>query len=429
MNTYTQPDPSKWERLLQRPQLDQAQLEANVLDILATVKREGDEGLRYYSRLFDPCPISEFLASPEELQEQAAQVPEALCQAIDTAASNLWQFHESQKEPIQVVESSPGVRCWRKSLPIEKVGLYVPGGSAPLFSSFLMLVIPARIANCPHIVVTTPPNAEGRIAPAIAYIAQKFGVAQVYKVGGAQAIAAMTYGTESFPKVYKVLGPGNQYVTAAKQLLQRDGLAIDMPAGPSEVLVIADDSADPAFVAADLLSQAEHGPDSQVILCTPSAALAQAVAQETSKQLSSLTRREVAEKSLEQSKIFVLKDIETCFALSNAYAPEHLIIATNDLEAAAQKVVNAGSVFLGNYSCETAGDYASGTNHTLPTNGCARAYSGVSLDSFVKKVTFQQLSLVGLQQLGPTLETLAAAEGLTAHQRAVSLRLEKSAAL
>lgn len=424
MKVYNQPSPTDWPELLKRPQLDQEQLESQVQDIIATIKRDGDEGLRYYSRIFDPSPVTNFLASAEELEAQANLVPKELKQAIDLAATNIQRFHESQQETVQVVETSPGVRCWRKSVAIEKVGLYIPGGSAPLFSSFLMLLVPALIAGCPQIVVSTPPNAQGSVEPTVAYIAQKFGIASVFKTGGAQAIAAMTYGTETIPSVYKVLGPGNQYVTAAKQLLQREGLCIDMPAGPSEVLVIADDSANPAFVAADLLSQAEHGSDSQVILCTPSAGLAQAVAQETATQLAELPRKDIASQSLAHSKILVVEDLTTCFNISNLYAPEHLIIATKSPEKEAENVLNAGSVFLGNYSCETAGDYASGTNHTLPTNGCARAYSGVSLDSFVKKITFQQLSKEGLNQLAPTLQTLARAEKLDAHARAVAIRLE-----
>jgi len=427
MIQYINPQKDTWNSLLQRPQMDREQLEQQVSEILATVKREGDEALSYYSRIFDPSPVSNFKVTPAEIASQAAQVPLNLQEAIDQAAININKFHESQRVSPERTETAEGVSCWRKSIPIERVGLYVPGGSVPLFSSFLMLVIPARLAGCEKVVVCTPPNSQGNVEPTIAYIAQKFGIKSLFKVGGAQAIAAMTYGTNSLPKVDKILGPGNQYVTAAKQLLQREGLAIDMPAGPSEVLVIADEGANASFIAADLLSQAEHGPDSQVILCTPSTALATAVTDEISKQIADLPRKPIAEKSLENSKVFVLRDLETCFELSNYYAPEHLILATQNSEKDAGKVKNAGSVFLGQYSCETAGDYASGTNHTLPTNGCARGYSGVSLDSFVKKVSFQKLSKQGLENLGNTLLTLARAEGLEAHARAVSIRLNDNA--
>lgn len=426
MKQYENPIRSTWQALLQRPQMDREQLELQVSEIIATVKRDGDEALQYYSRIFDPKPITQFKVGQSEITSQAAKVTANLKRAIDQAAININTFHKSQQLATKEIETAPGVRCWRKALPIEKVGLYVPGGSAPLFSSFLMLAVPARLAGCEKVVVCTPPNPHGTIEPAIAYIAQKFGIDQLFKVGGAQAIAAMTFGTNSIPAVDKVLGPGNQYVTAAKQLLQREGLAIDMPAGPSEVLVIADKSAKASFVAADLLSQAEHGPDSQVILCTSSKSLAQSVAKEVAVQLQSLARKSTAQKSLENSKIFILPDLETCFELSNCYAPEHLIIATEENEADANRVKNAGSVFLGNYSCETAGDYASGTNHTLPTNGYARGFSGVSLDSFTKNVTFQKLSEQGLRNLENTLLTLSRAEGLEAHARAVSIRLKSN---
>lgn len=421
--TYSYPQKSEWPMLLQRPAEPAAQLEAQVKAILAQVRSTGDAGLRALTEKFDGFCPAELLVSPAELEAGNA-IPEELKTAIQLAAANIRRFHAAQVEAPQPIETMPGVSCWRKSLPIEKVGLYIPGGSAPLFSTLLMLAIPAQLAGCREIVLCTPPSKNGEIDPTIRYTAALVGATKVFKVGGAQAIAAMAFGTESIPKVDKIFGPGNQYVTMAKQLVQMEGVAIDMPAGPSEVLVIADSRANADFVAADLLSQAEHGADSQVILVSDSAEFVDKVQRALDWQLEKLPRKLLAAKALAHSKAIILQDLDEAMAFSNAYAPEHLILATANARELAEKVENAGSVFIGDYSCESAGDYASGTNHTLPTNGFARSYSGVSLDSFLKKITFQELSAAGIAALGPAIELMAAAEQLDAHKNAVTLRLE-----
>ncbi len=385
---------------------------------------EGDSALRDYTRQFDGLDPDPILVPPAVLKERASKVEERLRQSIDLAYENIRAFHEAQQQDPVTVETAPGVRCWQEKKPISKVGIYIPGGSAPLFSTVLMLAVPAGIAGCSEIVLCTPPDKEGAVHPAICYAALKCGVTQVCRVGGIQAIAAMTYGTESVPAVYKIFGPGNQYVTQAKQWATRLGVAIDMPAGPSEVMVVADDTAVAGFVAADLLSQAEHGADSQVILLTDSVKLADAVELEVGRQMESLPRKNIAAAALANSKTVLLDSSEAIADLINAYAPEHLIICHRDEAYLLEQVQNAGSVFLGNFTPESAGDYASGTNHTLPTNGYARQYSGVNLDSFMKSITYQRISREGLQGIGPAIETMAAAEGLDAHKRAVSLRLE-----
>ncbi len=424
MKKYNQPTKDTWESILQRPVKEAQALTVTVTDILDTVARDGDTALLAYNKKFDGVDLQDLLVSPEEVVTAIASTPQDLKDAIGLAKQNIEAFHRAQVAEEQVVETMPGVRCWRKSVAIERVGLYVPGGSAPLFSTVLMLAIPAMIAGCQEVVICTPCRPDKTIDPSIIYTAHLVGVDKIYKVGGAQAIAAMAYGTETIPKVDKIFGPGNQYVTKAKELVQQSGTAIDMPAGPSEVLVIADRTCNPAFVAADLLSQAEHGPDSQVILLTDDAETVGACLAAVEVQLADLPRREIAQQALESSKAVVLSSMTECLQMSNAYAPEHLIIASDQASVIAQYIVNAGSVFLGNYSCESVGDYASGTNHTLPTNGFARMYSGVSLDSFVKKITFQEISQTGLQDIGPSVEIMAAAEQLVAHQRAVSIRLK-----
>lgn len=424
MKKYNQPTKDTWESILQRPVKEAQALTVTVTDILDTVARDGDTALLAYNKKFDGVDLQDLLVSPEEVVTAIASTPQDLKDAIGLAKQNIEAFHRAQVAEEEVVETMPGVRCWRKSVAIERVGLYVPGGSAPLFSTVLMLAIPAMIAGCQEVVICTPCRPDKTIDPSIIYTAHLVGVDKIYKVGGAQAIAAMAYGTETIPKVDKIFGPGNQYVTKAKELVQQSGTAIDMPAGPSEVLVIADRTCNPAFVAADLLSQAEHGPDSQVILLTDDAETVGACLAAVEVQLADLPRREIAQQALESSKAVVLSSMTECLQMSNAYAPEHLIIASDQASVIAQYIVNAGSVFLGNYSCESVGDYASGTNHTLPTNGFARMYSGVSLDSFVKKITFQEISQTGLQDIGPSVEIMAAAEQLVAHQRAVSIRLK-----
>jgi histidinol dehydrogenase len=423
------PAPAEWAALTQRPVQKLETIEPAILAIFDKVKTEGDAGLLALTEQFDGIRLKELWVTEEELKTAADQVPQDLQTAIQEAAANIRAFHEQQREPVRQVQTVPGVTCWRKSIPIDKVGLYIPGGSAPLFSTLLMLGIPAQLAGCREIILSTPPAKNGSVHPAILYTAQLLGINRILKAGGAQAIAALAFGTETIPAVYKIFGPGNQYVTVAKQLVGKLGVAIDMPAGPSEVLVMADASANPAFVAADLLSQAEHGPDSQVILLSDTESFVNQVEAELENQLAVLPRREVAQKALDNSLGVVLANVDQMLAFSDLYAPEHLILAVADYEQVAEKVTNAGSVFLGNYSSESFGDYASGTNHTLPTNGFARAYSGVSLDSFVKKITFQEISAGGLQQLGKTVETMAAAEGLEAHKNAVSIRLKQIARL
>ncbi|MDZ4071800.1 MAG: histidinol dehydrogenase [Sediminibacterium sp.] len=417
------PERSTWGHILQRPVIDTATLEQQVKGVLDVVKQDSDKAVLQFTRQFDGVQLSSLVVTDEEIASAIQQVPDDLKRAIKQAANNIRVFHEKQKAAIEVVETMKGVRCWRKSVGIDKVGLYIPGGTAPLFSTILMLAIPAQIAGCKEVILCSPPDKEGKLNPAILYAASLTGVHKIFKVGGVQAIAAMAYGTETVPSVYKIFGPGNQYVTCAKQLVQQEGTAIDMPAGPSEVCVLADASANPSFVAADLLSQAEHGADSQVLLVSTDNQLIDAVIQELSVQLKQLSRKEMAAKALENSKAIFVKNMDDAIDLVNEYAAEHLIIACEQDEWIAEKITNAGSVFLGNYSPESVGDYASGTNHTLPTNGFARAYSGVSLDSFVKKITYQRLTKEGLTAIAPTVTAMAAAEGLDAHKKAVTIRL------
>jgi len=415
-------DPKEWEELTLRPSNNNPEFRYKIRQTFEQVQRFGDEILRRYTKAFDKVDLVDFVLSQSEFK--GAKVSEELANAIDLARTNIEKFHRAQREDFGDLETSPGVRCWRKSLPIERVGLYIPGGTAPLISTVLMLGIPATIAGCKEITLCTPPGPDGKINPAIIYTARLLGIDKIFKVGGAQAIAAMTFGTETIPNVDKIFGPGNQYVTAAKELAQQYGVAIDMPAGPSELLVIADKSANPAFVAADLLSQAEHGADSQVVLVSDDEDLVNSVLKEVESQLENIPRKDIAKKALENSFAAVFEDLETCMNFSNLYAPEHLIIQTTADRELAEKVEHAGSVFLGPYSCESLGDYASGTNHTLPTNGYARNYSGVSLDSFMKKVTFQEISSQGIQNIGLAVEILAEAEQLEAHKNAVSIRLK-----
>lgn len=418
------PERAQWSSLLQRPVQEPAKLEKAIRDVLIKVKANGDEALRSFTRDFDGVSLTALQVSEKEIATANSLVNPALKQAIETAKKNIETFHSFQVKEEPVVAVMPGVKCWRRSVGIEKVGLYIPGGTAPLFSTVLMLGVPARLAGCKEIILCTPPQKDGSVHPAILFAAQLAGITKIFKVGGAQAIAAMAYGTETIPKVFKIFGPGNQYVNGAKQLVQAEQTAIDMPAGPSEVCVLADDSANAAFIAADLLSQAEHGPDSQVLLVTTSADLANAVQKEIEQQVALLPREAFAQQSLSSSRAIVLQTIDEAIELVNQYAAEHLIIACNNEEEIGGKIINAGSVFLGDYSPESAGDYASGTNHTLPTNGFAGAYSGVSVDSFVKKITYQQLTKDGLQQLAPVIEEMAVAEGLEAHANAVRIRLK-----
>lgn len=424
MQTIKYPSKENWNKIVQRPVQSLASIEEAVIPILEDVKLRGDASLRYYAQKFDNVLLDDILVSKEEVEYALKNVSEELRKAIDIAYFNIFKFHQHQQAPVEIIETMEGVQCWRKSVAIEKVGLYIPGGTAPLFSTVLMLVIPAVIAGCKEIILCTPPNKYGNVHPAILYVANLCGLHKIYKVGGAQAIAAMAYGTETIPQVYKIFGPGNQYVTAAKQLVNKAGIAIDMPAGPSEVLIIGDDESRPDFIAADLLAQAEHGADSQVIFVTTEEAYLNLVHFAIDQQLKELPRKELALRALENSKMILVKDLDEAIDFSNAYAPEHLILQTRNAEELSEKVINAGSVFIGHYSPESAGDYASGTNHTLPTNGFARAYSGVSLDSFVKKITFQRLSKEGLQNIGNTVEVMAANEELTAHKNAVSIRLK-----
>ena len=424
MQIIKYPSKETWNEILKRPTQSLADIEQKVIPILEDVKQRGDEALKFYAQKFDNVELTELSVSAKEIEEALTLVSEELKQAIEVAYSNIFKFHQQQQTKVEVIETTEGVHCWRKSVGIEKVGLYIPGGTAPLFSTVLMLAIPAKIADCKEIILCTPPNAAGKIHPAILYSANLCGIKKIYKVGGGQAIAAMAYGTETIPQVYKIFGPGNQYVTAAKQLVNKDGIAIDMPAGPSEVLVIGDDESRPDFIAADLLSQAEHGADSQVIFVTTEEAYLNLVHFAIDQQLRDLPRKELAEKALENSKLILVKDLDEAIELSNFYAPEHLILQIRNAEEVAEKVINAGSVFIGHYTPESAGDYASGTNHTLPTNGFARAYSGVSLDSFVKKISFQKITREGLQNLGKTIEIMAENEELNAHKNAVSIRLK-----
>jgi histidinol dehydrogenase len=425
MKVILYPDESAWESLCVRPEMVRKDLGNTVREILNDVKAEKDKALYYYSGLFDGVSPGNLKVSAEEIKSAIGQVPGDLKKAINAAKSNIEKFHLAQMIPEQPVETSSGVMCWRKNVPIEKVGLYIPGGSAPLFSTLLMLGVPAKLAGCGQIVVCTPAGKDGTISPIILYTAGLLGITDIYKTGGAQAIAAMAYGTETIPRVYKIFGPGNQYVTRAKEMVQQDGVAIDMPAGPSEVLVIADGAADPEFVAADLLSQAEHGADSQVIMVTDSRDLIEKVRSAVERQTELLPRKETAMKSLVNSKLILLNSPDECIRFSNTYAPEHLILNTLQPNTLAEKVINAGSVFLGKYSGESMGDYASGTNHTLPTNGFARNYGGLSSESFLRKITFQEISAEGLKLLGPSVELIAGAESLDGHRNAVSIRLKE----
>lgn len=425
MNVYIYPDPTEYQQLIQRPTLKSVDLAQTVEEIFDAVQREGDQAVSRYTTLYDQVDLQSFVVTKEEIKRAKKIISKDLIRAIHIAKANIEKFHRAQKEKVQIIETTTGVYCWRESRPIEKVGIYIPGGTAPLFSTVLMLCIPAKLAGCGEIILCTPPNSKGDIHPAILYCASLVGIKTIYKVGGIQAIAAMTFGTNSIPRVDKIFGPGNQYVTAAKQAAQQLGVAIDMPAGPSEVLIIADQSADPQFIAADLLSQAEHGPDSQVILLSDDKTIIDRTMNELTNQLNQLPRKDVAQSALTKSSAIVLKNIPTCVAFSNVYAPEHLILATKNPKKWIPLIQHAGSVFLGNYSCESAGDYASGTNHTLPTNGYARQYSGVSLDSFVKKITFQNLTKKGIINIGPTVEIMAEAEQLMAHKNAVTIRINK----
>ncbi len=424
MNIYKNPVANTWKTIMERPLFEKEELNMLVRFILSDVKKNQDKALFKYTEKFDSVKLDTLEVSSLDIKTVTSSVSEALKGAIEVAYRNISIFHASQNTTKQIVETTKGVCCWRKSVGIEKVGLYIPGGSAPLFSSILMLGIPAKLAGCREVILCTPPDKNGAINPAILYTAKLVGIDKIYKIGGAQAIAAMAYGTETIPQVYKIFGPGNQFVTKAKELIQQDGVAIDMPAGPSELLVIADKSANPAFVASDLLSQAEHGPDSQVIILSDSESIIEQSLLELEKQLKKLPRKEIAAKALENSKAVLLKSLNQCIDFSNAYAPEHLIIASEEAPKYSDRIINAGSVFLGNYSCESAGDYASGTNHTLPTNTHAKSYSGVSLESFQKKITFQKLSPEGLKNIGPAIELMAEAEGLAAHKNAVSIRLK-----
>ncbi len=424
MQLLVNPSPEKWKKSLARPVQKTKEINKIVKPILKKVQKNGDKALRKFAQEYDHVHLESLLVSPQEIKASVDLVSKELKEAIAVAKQNIERFHAAQHTPELIEEVMPGVICRRKSVPIQRVGLYIPGGTAPLFSTVLMLGVPARIAGCKEIVLCTPPNREGKIHPAILYTADLIGISKIVKVGGAQAVAAMTFGTDSVPKVDKIFGPGNQYVTAAKQLVIKYGVAIDMPAGPSEVLVYADDSAVPAFVAADLLSQAEHGVDSQVVLVTPSEKFAKKVLKEINEQLEALPRKDVASKALSHSTAVIMEDQEKALALINFYAPEHLIIAVENEDEIVAAIHNAGSVFIGNYTPESAGDYASGTNHTLPTYGYARNYSGVSLDSFVKKITYQKISPEGLKTLGPVVEVMAENELLEAHKNAVTIRLD-----
>lgn len=424
MILVTYPDKDQWADLLKRPVMNTEDLFDTVRSVINRVKAEGDRAVLAYEEQFDKVQLASLAVSEEEWAEADSLIDEELKQAIRLAKQNIETFHAAQRFEGKKVTTSAGVTCWQKAVPIEKVGLYIPGGTAPLFSTVLMLAVPAKIAGCGEIVLCTPPGRDGKVHPAVLFAAKVAGVSRIFKAGGIQAIASMAYGTESVPRVYKIFGPGNQYVTAAKQLVSLRDVAIDMPAGPSEVEVLADETANPAFVAADLLSQAEHGVDSQAMLITTSESLQQAVKAEVERQLELLPRKEIASKSLANSKLIVVRSLDEAIELTNAYAPEHLIVETADYLSVAERVVNAGSVFLGHLSPESAGDYASGTNHTLPTNGYAKAYSGVSLDSFIRKITFQEIQPEGIRHIGPAIEVMAANERLDAHKNAITVRLK-----
>ena len=419
---FRYPDRDQWTMLLKRPVFETTSLNEKVKDVLDDVKANGDSAILKYTAQFDKVELTSLLVSDEEIEEGITQLDPSLKDAIKTAVANITKFHNSQKFETKIIETTPGVKCWQKSVAIEKIGLYIPGGTAPLFSTVLMLALPAKIAGCSEIVLCTPPQKDGKLPPAVLYAARLSGITKVFRIGGIQAIGAMAYGTGSVPKVYKIFGPGNQYVTAAKQLVSIADVSIDMPAGPSEVAVMADETANPAFVAADLLSQAEHGADSQVIMVTTSEDLIEKVQSELQKQLAALPRMEYALKALGNSRIFLLNNEDEMVEMMNEYAPEHLIIQMKNYNGIAAQIINAGSVFLGNYTPESAGDYASGTNHTLPTNGWAKSYSGVNLDSFIKKITFQEITQEGISTLGPVIEQMAEAEHLLAHKNAASIR-------
>ncbi|MDD3321110.1 MAG: histidinol dehydrogenase [Paludibacter sp.] len=425
MQVIKYPEREKWASILARPVFDSTSLLDTVQKVLDDVRKRGDSAIKDYTKQFDKVSLETLEVTKEEIVEADSLVSMNLKQAIEMARRNIFKFHSEQQQDLPEIQTSPGVYCWQKAIAIQKVGLYIPGGTAPLFSTVLMLGIPAQIAECKEVILCTPPNKEGKIHPAVLYAAKIAGVHRIFKIGGTQAIAAMAYGTESVPKVYKIFGPGNQYVTAAKQLVSLRDVAIDMPAGPSEVEIIADDTANPAFVAADLLSQAEHGVDSQSILITVSEKIVEPVLEQIELQLAQLPRKDFAKKALENSKIIVVKTLEEAVEMTNEYAPEHLIISTRYYMGVAANIVNAGSVFLGNYTPESAGDYASGTNHTLPTNGYAKAYNGVNLDSFIRKVTFQQITQEGLTNLSNAIILMAENEELQAHSNAVKVRLDE----
>lgn len=423
-NIFINPSKEKWHEIIQRPHINDAELKNIVANILLDVKQNGDEAIKKYSLQFGKVLLDELKVSDEEVNEAILLIDDELKSAINIAKENIEKFHIAQKEEEKKIETSKGIWCWRKSVAIEKVGLYIPGGTAPLFSTLLMLGIPAVVAGCREIIVCTPSGTDGSVNPVVLYVARLLGLKNIYKIGGVQAIGAMAYGSESVSKVYKIFGPGNQYVTCAKQMVNMEGVAIDMPAGPSEVAVYADESCNASFVAADLLSQAEHGVDSNVLLVTMSERIIQDVKKQIDIQIEKLPRKNIAKKALSKSHFVVVENIDNAFGLLNEYAAEHLIIASDNAKELSKKVINAGSVFLGHYSSESIGDYVSGTNHTLPTNGFARAYSGVSLDSFVKKITFQNVSKKGLINIGNAVEVMAEAEGLAAHKNAVSIRLK-----
>ncbi|MES2485784.1 MAG: histidinol dehydrogenase [Bacteroidota bacterium] len=424
MQKILYPNRDAWQVLCQRPTLPQLDVEGLTEQVFSEIKRNGDVAVKKYTTLFDGAVTDVLKVTQQQIEAATLLLPNDLKQAIQLAKSNIEKFHAAQQEAVQVIETTPGVTCWRENRAVERVGIYIPGGSAPLFSTVLMLGIPAQLAGCKEVVLCSPPDNEGNINPAILYAAQLVGISVIYAIGGIQAIGALAIGTQSIPKVDKIFGPGNQYVTAAKQTALKYGVAIDLPAGPSELLVIADATANPAYVAADLLSQAEHGPDSQVVLLCTDEQVIDAVSKAVANQQEALPRKEITAKALQNSKTILLNTIDDCLDFSNRYAPEHLILVCDAAASYTGKVVNAGSVFLGNYSCESAGDYASGTNHTLPTNGYARSYSGVSLDSFIKKITFQSITPQGLQNIGPAIELMAAAEQLEAHKNAVTIRLK-----
>lgn len=424
MKKLVEPKRKDWTKLAKRPSNGRSEIDKIVMEVFTSVKKDGDKAVKKFSSLFDKVDLKTLAVSKKNISNASTNVSKELKAAIQLAKHNIEKFHASQQEELKIIETTAGVKCWRESRCIERIGIYIPGGTAPLFSTVLMLGIPAKIAGCKEIILCTPPNKMGEIDPVILYVASLVGVTSVFSVGGIQAIAALTYGTKVIPKVDKIFGPGNQYVTAAKQMAQNFGVAIDLPAGPSELLIIADNTCNPSFVAADLLSQAEHGGDSQVILLSDSEEVVEQTMAELKQQLKALPRKSFAEKALRNSKAIVLKNINECIEFSNLYAPEHLILAIDKAKKRIPKVTNAGSVFLGDYSCESAGDYASGTNHTLPTNGYARNYSGVSLDSFVKKITIQELTKAGMKNIGPAIELMADAEQLFAHKNAVTLRLK-----